>query len=57
MKARHAGIPWRKAAGIGNVLRHEYQDVAPDVLWHGVQDNLLPLETACRIELVRERGQ
>ena len=57
MKARHAGIPWRKAAGIGNVLRHEYQDVAPDVLWHVVQDNLPPLETACRIELVRERGQ
>ncbi len=57
MKARHAGIPWRKVAGIGNVLRHEYQDAAPDVLWHVVQCNLAPLETACRIELIRERGQ
>jgi len=51
MKARHADIPWRKVAGIGNVLRHEYADVAPDVLWHVVQDNLPPLETACRSEL------
>ena len=25
MKARHPGIPWRKIAGIGNVLRHEYE--------------------------------
>jgi uncharacterized protein with HEPN domain len=24
MKLRHPGIPWRKVAGIGNVLRHEY---------------------------------
>lgn len=57
MKARNAEIPWRKVAGIGNVLRHEYQDVAPDVLWHVVQDNLLPLEIVCRTELARERGQ
>jgi uncharacterized protein with HEPN domain len=32
MKVRHRGIPWRKVAGIGNVLRHDYQDVAADVL-------------------------
>jgi uncharacterized protein with HEPN domain len=54
MKARHPGIPWPKVAGIGNVLRHEYEDVAPDVLWHVVQDNLPQLDTACRDELARE---
>ena len=27
IKARHADIPWRKVAGIGNVLRHGYNDV------------------------------
>lgn len=31
MKARHPDIPWRKVAGIGNVLRHDYQRVAPDL--------------------------
>jgi uncharacterized protein with HEPN domain len=55
MKARHAQIPWPKVAGIGHVLRHEYEDVAPDVLWHVVRDNLPPLETVCRDELVRQR--
>jgi uncharacterized protein with HEPN domain len=28
LKARHPEIPWPKVAGIGNVLRHEYQGVA-----------------------------
>ena len=44
----------QKVAGIGNVLRHEYQDVAADVLWHVVRDNLSQLETACRTELTRQ---
>jgi uncharacterized protein with HEPN domain len=33
MKNRHPEIPWSKVAGIGNVLRHEYERVAYDVLW------------------------
>jgi uncharacterized protein with HEPN domain len=53
LKARHAEIPWPKVAGIGNVLRHEYEDVAYDVLWHVVRDDLPPLEQACRQELAR----
>lgn len=28
MKARHPHIPWTKVAGIGNVLRHGYEDIA-----------------------------
>ncbi len=51
MKTRHPEIPWPKVAGIGNVLRHEYQDVAHDVLWHVVHDNLPPLKTVCFAEL------
>jgi uncharacterized protein with HEPN domain len=38
-------------AGIGNVLRHAYEDIAHDVLWHVVRDNLPPLEQVCRAEL------
>ena len=32
-KERRTEIPWPKVAGIGNVLRHAYDYVAPDVLW------------------------
>jgi uncharacterized protein with HEPN domain len=31
LKARHPEIPWSKVAGIGNILRHEYERVASDV--------------------------
>jgi uncharacterized protein with HEPN domain len=56
LKARHPEIPWPKVAGIGNVLRHDYEHVAHDVLWHVVRDNLLPLEKVCREELAREQA-
>jgi len=56
LKARHPEIPWSKVTGIGNVLRHEYERVAYDVLWRVVRDNLPPLEKACREELAREQA-
>jgi uncharacterized protein with HEPN domain len=59
IKGRHPAIPWRKVAGIGNVLRHDYDSVAAPVIWALVQNDLAPLEQACRAELaveqVRER--
>ena len=51
LKSRHREIPWSKVAGIGNVLRHEYEWVAYDVLWRVVHDDLPPLEEVCREEL------
>jgi len=57
LKARHPEIPWRKVAGIGNVLRHDYENVAYDILWHVVQNDLPALETACREELAREQDE
>jgi uncharacterized protein with HEPN domain len=53
LKARHPEIPWSKVAGIGNVLRHEYERVAHDVLWRVVHDDLPALEVVCRKELAR----
>ena len=54
LKARHPSIPWVKVAGIGNVLRHNYEHVAPDVLWKLVQSDLPELEQVCRNELALE---
>lgn len=51
VKGRHENIPWRKVAGIGNVLRHEYEHVAYDVLWRVVVDDLPALSAVCRAEL------
>jgi uncharacterized protein with HEPN domain len=52
IRVRNANIPWRKVAGIGNVLRHDYERIAPDMLWKLVQDDLDELEAVCRAELL-----
>jgi uncharacterized protein with HEPN domain len=57
LKARHPDIPWRKVAGIGNVLRHNYEDIAAPVMWALVRDDLPPLEKVCREELAAEQGR
>jgi len=51
LKARHPEIPWPKVAGIGNILRHEYEGISAPVMWKLVQDDLTPLERVCREEL------
>ena len=51
LKARHPEIPWRKVADIGNILRHNYENVAP-VIWKLAHDDLEPSEKACRAELL-----
>jgi uncharacterized protein with HEPN domain len=57
MKARNPEIPWQKVAGIGNVLRHNYENIAAAVLWKLAQVDLPTLEKVCRSELAVEQGR
>jgi uncharacterized protein with HEPN domain len=57
LKARNPEIPWQKVAGIGNVLRHKYENIAAPVMWKLVQADLPALEKACRAELAAEEGR
>jgi uncharacterized protein with HEPN domain len=57
LKARNPEIPWQKVAGIGNVLRHDYESIAAPVLWKLVQADLPTLEKACRSELAAAEGR
>jgi uncharacterized protein with HEPN domain len=43
LKERHPAIEWRKVAGIGNVLRHDYDDVDPGVVWRTATVEIEPL--------------
>jgi len=56
MKARHPDIPWTKVAGIGNVLRHGYEDVAAPILWKIIREDLPQLVQVCREELAAVQG-
>ena len=53
LKARHPEIPWNKVAGIGNVLRHSYENVAAPIMWKLVQVDLPILQEVCQVELAR----
>jgi uncharacterized protein with HEPN domain len=52
LKARHPEIPWPKVAGIGNVLRHDYESISAPVMWKLVREDLPQLDQACRDELL-----
>ena len=54
LKARHPEIPWEKVAGIGNVLRHNYERIAAPVIWKLAQTDLALLDKVCREELTTE---
>lgn len=47
LKTRHPQIPWAKVAGIGNVLRHDYERIEPAILWKVADDELEPLREVC----------
>jgi uncharacterized protein with HEPN domain len=46
MKARYPDLPWPAIAAIGNVLRHDYYAVEPEVLWRIATEDLRPLGAA-----------
>jgi len=43
---RHPEIPWHEIKAIGNILRHQYADVAPEILWDILHAQLTELEHA-----------
>ena len=50
-KSGHAVIPWRSVAGAGNVYRHNYEDVAQQVVWRTVQEAIPALRAIAEAAL------
>jgi uncharacterized protein with HEPN domain len=46
LKAQHKNVRWDDIAGIGNILRHEYQRIDPAIIWRAVKNDLPPLKEA-----------
>jgi len=55
LKARHPMIPWARIAAIGNVFRHEYDEVSPTLVWEVVSMHLPTLKIAIE-QLKRDVG-
>ncbi|HEU0154616.1 MAG TPA: HepT-like ribonuclease domain-containing protein [Stellaceae bacterium] len=48
--------PWPAIRSVGNVLRHAYDDVDPDVIWQIVHDDLPRLRRSIEAALVNIRS-
>jgi uncharacterized protein with HEPN domain len=46
LKAQHEDVRWEDIAGIGNILRHEYQHVDAAIIWKTVKNDLPSLKDA-----------
>jgi uncharacterized protein with HEPN domain len=46
LKAQHKDVRWEDIAGIGNILRHEYQRIDAAIIWRAVKNDLPPLKEA-----------
>jgi uncharacterized protein with HEPN domain len=53
MRARHPDLPWRAIMGVGNVCRHDYDNVAEDFVWRTVQHSLTELLVVVENEIDR----
>ena len=43
LKSEHPDIPWSKIASVGNIFRHEYDEIHPALVWEMVKTHLPPL--------------
>ena len=46
MKAKHPEVPWRRVADIGNILRHAYRSIDPQIMWEVATQHVTPLRDA-----------
>ena len=53
LKTTEPDVPWREIAGIGNVLRHDYGVVKPEILWGVRTHRLADLKAA--VQRIRAR--
>jgi uncharacterized protein with HEPN domain len=53
LKTKYPEIPWRKVAGIGNILRHAYPIVDDSLIWEVVVRDLPSLKAAIE-QVLRE---
>lgn len=51
VKTRHPSIAWKDIVGAGNIYRHDYEDVAAQLVWTTVKVDLPPLREVIAREL------
>ena len=53
LHARHPELPWRAIMGVGNVYRHNYDNVAEEFVWRTLHESLPALLAAIDEEIAK----
>ena len=56
LRDRHPHLPWRAIMGLGNVYRHDYDNVAEEFVWRTVQQRLPALLAVVADEIAQLGG-
>ena len=51
LQARHQHLPWRAIMGVGNIYRHNYDNVAEQQVWRTVREGVPALLAAVSEEI------
>ena len=51
------GQPWADIRGMGNRLRHAYDQISLDVIWNSIREDLPGLAADARLALARLRRE
>lgn len=51
LRDRHPHLPWRAIMDVGNVYRHEYDNVSEDLVWRTIHERLPVLLAVVETEL------
>ena len=51
LRDRHPELPWKAIMGVGNVYRHDYDNVEPGYIWRTVRERLPALLTVIETEI------
>ena len=53
LRERHPHLPWRAIMGVGNIYRHNYDEVAEERVWRTIHDGIPALLAAVAEEIER----
>ncbi|MFI5022203.1 MAG: DUF86 domain-containing protein [Alphaproteobacteria bacterium] len=56
LDARYGTAPWKQARGIGNILRHKYDEVVDDLIWASIEADIPRLRESALREIARLRS-
>ena len=44
VRARYPAVPWRRIVGIGNIIRHDDDEIDDRIMWDTATEKLIPLK-------------